>query len=75
MGDDTVEVEKDEHAIWLSRWNGKKVSTPDGVGVCCGFNNEGPSVEYQVRLENEHGVTTWRHYNKKFLKLIKRSGL
>ncbi len=63
-------TERDEHAIWDSRWEGRKVTTPDGHGVCCGFADDRTGISYQVRTVNPEGVTTWHDFPKKVVKLV-----
>ncbi len=63
--------ERDEHAIWNSRWRGREVSTPDGSGICSGFSDEGTGISYQVRTINPQGVTVWHDYPRKSVKLRK----
>jgi len=63
--------ERDEHAIWNSRWRNKQVDTPDGPGICSGFSDEGTGISYQVRTVNPEGVTMWKDHPKKNVKLVK----
>ena len=64
--------DQDEHAIWNSRWRGHQVDTPDGFGLCCGFNNGRTGIEYQVITVNSEGVKVWRDYPRAQVKLVKR---
>ena len=57
-----MKEERDEHAIWVARWEGRRVDTPDGIGICTGFNDEGTGVTYQVKTINPHGVKVWKDY-------------
>ena len=64
--------ERDEHAIWQSRWLGKIVDTPDGPGTVSGFSDEGTGISYQVRTINPQGVTTWRDWPITQVKLLRK---
>ena len=66
-----METRRDEHSIWESRWLGRHVDTPDGPGICSGFSVETSGIQYQVRTVNPEGVTVWKDFPKRKVRLIR----